>query len=101
MAGARIPTTFGFYRHSRFCHQLSFVPLPPRTSLIFIPPLPTSTFALCLTAFTIVLPDALVTPLLTVLPFTTFVTTVATREEIPFGVAWLDGAAGCFLAPVT
>jgi hypothetical protein len=91
--------TFRFH-YSSFCHQLSFVPLARSTSLIFVLPLATLTFTVCLTAFTSVLLDGVATSLLTALPFTTFVTTVAIPEDGLFGAAWSGDTVGLFFAPV-
>ena len=86
--------------HSRFCHQLSFVPGLRSTFLIFASPLATLTFALRLTVVTIALPDVVATSFFTALPFATFVTAVTILEETLLGFVWSDDAAGSFLAPV-
>ena len=86
--------------HSRFCHQLSFVPGLRSTFFIFASPPAILTFALRLVVITIALPDMVATSLFTALPFTTFVPAVAILEEVLLGVVWSDDVGGSFLAPV-
>jgi hypothetical protein len=90
----------GFHHHSRFCHQLSFVSRLRTAPLLFVSPLATLKSTLCLTAFTVALPDVMVTPLFAALLFISLVTAVAIPEEVLLGVAWLDDVAGSFFAPV-
>lgn len=86
--------------HSRFCHQLSFVPSLRSTFFIFASPPAILTFTLRLVVITIALPDVVATSLFTALPFTTFVPAVAILEEVLLGVVWSDDVGGSFLAPV-
>ncbi|SRR5258706_9740588 len=83
--------------HSRFCHQLAFVPVLRSTFLIFVFPLATLTFALRLTVFSIAFPDVTATSLFTAL---SVVTAVATLVEVLLEAVWSDDVAGSFPAPV-